>query len=185
MRPELQLVPDPAPTSAPGDGFAEAMSTLASGVVIVTCTADGRPWGMTVTAFTSVSADPPTVLVSLDSAGTSASAIAASGRFGVSVLAANHVALARYGSFPGASKFLEAFVNPGEAGSSSPAIAGALAHLDCEVRDTVRVADHTIFFGLARAALAAREGTPLLYHRRAYRTLDAPHAERSDRCLSS
>ena len=59
--------------------------------------------------------------------------------------------------------------DPGAAGSASPTVAGALAHLDCELLDTVGVADHTIVFGRVRAARAAPRGTPLLYHRRGYR----------------
>ena len=55
--------------------FREAMSSLASGVVIVTSWLGRRPWGTTVTAFASVSAEPPTILVSLRSDTTSARAI--------------------------------------------------------------------------------------------------------------
>ena len=93
--------------SAPASLFAEAMSTLASGVVLITCWIGDRPWGMTVTAFASVSADPPTVLISLASAATSMRAITATSGFGVSILAADQLAIAAYGSAPGAPKFLE------------------------------------------------------------------------------
>jgi flavin reductase (DIM6/NTAB) family NADH-FMN oxidoreductase RutF len=46
--------------------FREAMSFLASGVVVVTASIDGRPWGMTVSSACPVSVDPPTMLVSLN-----------------------------------------------------------------------------------------------------------------------
>ena len=87
--------------------FADAMSTLASGVVLVTCRLADRPWGMTVTAFASVSAYPPTVLVSLGAGTASARAIAATGAFGVSILSRDQVDVAEYGAARGAAKFLD------------------------------------------------------------------------------
>ena len=70
--PDEEAAMTPAPIAATNAAvaaaeFADAMSTLASGVVLVTCRLADRPWGMTVTAFASVSAYPPTVLVSLGS----------------------------------------------------------------------------------------------------------------------
>ena len=117
-------------------------------------------------------------------------AIAATRRFGVSILAEEQLAVARFGSAPGAAKFLEPFVDPGDGSSASPVVAGALAHLDCELPEAVQVADHTILFGRVRAARARTRGTPLLYHRRAYRTLGDPcrgrPIDRKElRCLSS
>ena len=162
--------------------FAEAMSAVANSVAVVTCRFDGRPWGTTVTAFASVSVDPPTVLVSLESGATAASAIGASRRFGVSILAEEQLAVARYGSAPGKPKFLEPFTEAGDRDGASPVVAGALVHLDCELSGAVRVADHTVFFGRVRAARLSPAGTsPLVYHRRDYRTL----AERSLACRTS
>jgi flavin reductase (DIM6/NTAB) family NADH-FMN oxidoreductase RutF len=170
--------------------FVEAMSALASGVVLVTCRLGDRPWGMTVTAFASVSADPPTILVSLGSKTTSADAIKATGCFGVSILAQDQLGVARFGSAPGADKFLEPFVDPGDPRSASPVVAGALAHLDCRVADATRVGDHTIFLGHVCDAQTSCGGRPLLYHRRAYRNLAEPNrghpsTGRNVTCLSS
>jgi alkylation response protein AidB-like acyl-CoA dehydrogenase len=81
----------------------------------------------------------------------------------VSILAAEQIAVARYGSAPGAAKFLEPFVESGDGRSGSPVVAGALAHLDCELSEAVQLADHTVLFGCVRAALASRAGMPLLY----------------------
>jgi len=186
----LKLITDPARESAPISGFVAAMSKLASGVVLVTCWVDERPWGMTVTAFASLSAEPPTIFVSLGSATISARAIAATRSFGVSILSEQQLAVARLGSEPCAAKFLEPFVDPSDGSSDSPVVAGALAHLDCELSEAVQVADHTILFGRVQAAQASHSGAPLLYHRRAYRTLgdrapERPPTERTRACLSS
>jgi flavin reductase (DIM6/NTAB) family NADH-FMN oxidoreductase RutF len=172
MLPDLQLVREPAPQPVPAPAFAEAMSRLPGGVVIVTCLVGGRPWVMTVTAFMSVSADPATVLVSLGSQTASAAAIRESGNFGVSILAHEQQAIARYCATPGATKLLE-----------QPVVPGALAHVDCVVTDVIDAGDHTLFIGLVHSAEAMHEGDPLVYHRRAYRTVSDPAPGREIRCL--
>jgi len=188
----LDLTPITKPTleSAPAADFADAMSALASGVALVTCWLDGRPWGMTVTAFASVSADPPTILVSLAATSASVRAIGAARMLGVSILGEAQLEAARHSSAPGAPKFLEPFIDLREAVGESPVIAGALAHLDCEVTERVEIADHTVFFARVREARTSLDGAPLVYFRRAYRTLARPtQAHPSIRgrvpCLSS
>jgi flavin reductase (DIM6/NTAB) family NADH-FMN oxidoreductase RutF len=190
MNPNLRLITDRSTQPAPAADFAHAMSMLASGVVIVTCWVGDRPWGMTVTAFTSVSASPPTVLVSLGTESTGARAITAMRRFGVSILDERQLDAARHGSKAGATKFLEQFTGPGDARSASPVVARALAHLDCELSDALQTADHTVFFGRVHQARASYEGRPLIYFDRDYRALaDPAHActstGRRSRCQSS
>src|SRR5215208_4814934 len=99
---DVEQTPIPPRRVARSTDFTEAMSVLATGVVMVTNWLDGRPRGTTVSAFASVSADPPTILVSLGSATTSARAIDGSGSFGVSILGRHHRAAARQGSTRGA-----------------------------------------------------------------------------------
>jgi flavin reductase (DIM6/NTAB) family NADH-FMN oxidoreductase RutF len=174
MVPELKLVKEPALESAPAPEFLAAMSALASGVVLVTCRVEGRPWGMTVTAFASVAADPPTVLVSLRADAVSARAIAATRRFGINILADGQELVARRGSAPGAPKFIDDLAVP-----------GALAYLDCELADLAEVADHRVFFGRVLSARVLDEGEALVYHRRAYRTVADPVTTKEMTCLSS
>jgi flavin reductase (DIM6/NTAB) family NADH-FMN oxidoreductase RutF len=191
MPPALKLITDPTRReSAPISDFVDAMSTFASGVVLVTSWVVNRPWGMTVTAFASLSAAPPTILVSLGSETTSARAITATRSFGVSILAEEQLAVALFGSEPGAAKFLEPFVDSSDGSGASPVVAGALAHIDCELFEAVEIADHTVLFGRVHTARASRSGTPLLYHRRDYRTptdrsAGHPQVETEFTCLSS
>ena len=184
---DLTQMTEPLPTAAPPSDFTEAMGLLAGGVVMVTTRIDGRPWGVTVSAFASVSAEPPTILVSLCSETASARVIEEAGSFGVSILGRQHHPAARHGSTPGASKFLERFADPDRHGRS-PSVSGALAHLDCDVVERVEVADHLIFIGRVRHVRTAAGGDPLVYFRRAYRTLapriDSPTRGRTQ-CLSS
>ena len=145
--------------------FADAMSELASGIVLVTCIVDRRPWGTTVTSFQSVSAEPPTVIVCLATENAAAEAIALDGRFGVSVLAETQVDLARYASARGRPKHLP-----------TTFVEGALAHLDCGVVDALEIADHVVFFGRVHAASSAGTGAALIRHRRSFRGVgDHPH----------
>src|SRR5262249_10517124 len=117
-----------APEAVSPAEFREAMSSLAGGVVIVTSRLGGRPCVTAVPSFASVSAKPPTILVSLGSETTSARAIDEAGTFGVSILARQHWGAAGHAATPGAAKFLERFTDRQRAGLN-PSIAGALAHL--------------------------------------------------------
>jgi flavin reductase (DIM6/NTAB) family NADH-FMN oxidoreductase RutF len=162
-----------------GESFKEAMSDLAAGVVMVTCRIDGRPWGVTVTACISVSVSPPTLLVSLGTRSSAARAIAAERSFGVSILGRQQVDVAGYGSTDGAPKFLKPFLDHRdgtemEASSKTPALTGALAHLDCDVVEQLPVGDHTLFLGGVRGVLLSPGDEPLVYWGRAYRTLAPP-----------
>ena len=168
MNPALDGVT--AATVAPAE-FVDVMRTLASGVVLVTCRVADRPWAMTVTAFASVSASVPTVLVSLGSRTAGARAIGATGAFGVSILASDQVPLAALGAARGGAKFIDRLVVPEERESASPPIADALAHLDCEVSDAVEAADHIVFFGRVAGARRRGDGEPLVYHDRVYRAV--------------
>src|SRR4051812_49632589 len=112
MPPALKLITDPPREAAPLSDFVHAMGMLASGVVLVTCRIDGRPWGMTVTAFASVSADPPTVLVSLDSGTAGARAIAAAGGVGGGNLSPEQGDGAKDRGTRGAAQFLRSLGEP-------------------------------------------------------------------------
>ena len=132
------------------------MAELARGVALVTCSVDGRTWGTTVTSFTSVAVEPPTVLVALRSDGRAARAIAADGRYGVALLSADQLELARAAALPGAAKFVD-----------ERRLRGALAYFDCDVVATAVLGETTVFYGEVRAARTGR-GRPLLHHRRGY-----------------
>jgi flavin reductase (DIM6/NTAB) family NADH-FMN oxidoreductase RutF len=88
-------------------GFREAMSRLPSGVVIVTCRVEGRAWGITVSSCSSVSLEPPVLAVSLTRGTVSATEIERAGAFGVSILGAGLVGMARFGAVRGQAKFID------------------------------------------------------------------------------
>ena len=82
---------------------------------------------------------------------------------------------------------LVSLVEPGDRGSASPAIARALAHLDCHVVEEIDVADHTVVIGRVHTVRGGLAGDPLLYHGRGYGSLVPlqSRTERNLRCLSS
>jgi flavin reductase (DIM6/NTAB) family NADH-FMN oxidoreductase RutF len=156
---------------AVGLAFREAMADLAAGVVMVTTTLDGRPWGMTVSACCSVSVNPPMLLVSLSESTASARAIAESGRFGVSLLGSRALATAKFGAARGAPKFIEPFCREG-CESGTPAVADATAHVDCRVARAVPAGDHIVFIGDVVCVIGnAGPDQPLVYHDRRYHRL--------------
>jgi steroid delta-isomerase-like uncharacterized protein len=163
------------PAIAP-EGFRRAMRLLAGGVAVVTTVVDGRPWGLTVSACCSLTAEPPQVLVSLDSRTASARAIVERGQFGVDLLGSDQVEVARVCSATGRPKFIEELVDPAFEGACSPVVAGALAHLDCRVVDSHTVGDHVLLIGLVLDAISPRTQEqlgPLVYYERAFRTVSA------------
>ncbi|MDX6533961.1 MAG: hypothetical protein QOF68_1705 [Gaiellales bacterium] len=159
------------------DDFRQVMRHLATGVVMVTTEVDGRPWGLTVSACCSVSLDPPMLLVSVAERTATAGSVRASGRFGVSILGQGLLEVARFGSAPGAPKFVAPYcVPPDRLGRRvlTPVVAGCLAHIDARVSTEVAAGDHVLYVGLVESVLTAGSGDPLVYFDGAYHGLGQP-----------
>ncbi|HVR71636.1 MAG TPA: flavin reductase family protein [Vicinamibacteria bacterium] len=151
------------------DEFRRALAQLASGVTAVTTRdAAGRPLGLTVTAFSSVSLAPPLVLVCVDERSETHAGFRESGRFGVSLLADDQEEVSRRFAGGGPLKFETTPLVEGATGV--PLVAGAVAHLECRVVATHTAGDHAIYVGEVVAA-AVHPGRPLLYHRGRYHRL--------------
>ena len=150
--------------------FKRAMSHFASGVTIVTTEHDGRRFGMTVASFASLSLRPPLVLVCIEHSVKTHDAIAAAGKFGISILGATQADVSNRFASRIEDKFEGIEVSRGASGV--PLIAGALTTIECEVRDKLPGGDHTIFVGEV-VAITTAEGAPLVYFRSGYRNLEA------------
>lgn len=149
--------------------FRAALSQFAAGVTVVTTIGDdGKPCGLTATAFTSVSLDPPLVLVCIDKGADSFPHLLAAPAFAVSILTAEQQSLSNQFARSGTDKF--AGVATRTAVTGSPLIADALVHLDCRTTQRVEAGDHVVFIGMVEFA-EVLAGNPLLYHGGAYRTL--------------
>jgi len=143
--------------------FHEAMASLASGVCVVTARrADGHPCGLAATAVASYSANPPSLLVSIDHGSRCHGALTECARFGVHILGADEEPLARVFAGKGDDKFAGV---PWRWDGDVPELDGALAYLRCVRADNFQRYDHTILIGDVDGGRLA-PGEPLLYARR-------------------
>ncbi|MFI5316138.1 MAG: flavin reductase family protein [Myxococcota bacterium] len=153
------------------DTFKRTLGSWASGVTIVTSQHGGERLGMTVSAFSSVSLDPPLILVCADKASNTNALIHGSRTFTVNVLGREQSAL----SSLFADKKRESIRFDGldckTGATGCPRIPGALASLDCRVRDVVDAGDHIVYVGSVEAAAIDAEQEPLVYWRGIYQKL--------------
>ena len=152
----------------------QALRTLATAVTIITFRDErGDPVGMTASAVCSVSLEPPQVLACVNKSSRSFAAIAASGRFGVSVLNEGQRAIAEFCARPAADKRLDArWIDRRLPVEAPSAIAGALCHLDCTVGASMDAGTHAIIVGRVECLLLGDDAEPLAYFKGAYRQLD-------------
>lgn len=147
--------------------FRRVMSHFPTGVTVVAARdGDGEPYGLTVNSFTSVSLDPPLILVCIDHDSSSHDRLLEARTFTVSVLAADqaHIA-ARFSSTPSAERFRDLVWKGGPTGD--PVVEGAAACLACSLRETHTAGDHTIVVGHVEA-MDARDVDALVFYRRRY-----------------
>lgn len=146
----------------------QALGRFATGVTIVTTMApDGKPLGLTVNSFNSLSLDPPLVLWSLRRSSGSLGAFHAAPRFAVNVLTEGQAELSR--DF--ASRKAQRFDPPWQRDESGlPLLAGAAASFVCETVARHEAGDHELFIGRVLALTESHE-PPLLFHGGRYRRL--------------
>lgn len=151
--------------------FKQAMRFWASGVTVLTTqSAELGLQGMTVSAFSSVSAEPPLVLCCLNSDTDTGEGIDISGCFGVNVLSAAQQDVSN--QFAGGSSYEARFASTPwhTAVTGAPLLSESLMSLDCTVVEKVRAGSHWILIGEVQHC-EAREGDPLLYFNANYRQL--------------
>lgn len=149
-----------APDSALIDAVKGAHRVFPTGVMIVTTAVEGRPYGLAVNAFSSVSLDPPTLLVCVASTSSTYEYLLAVDEIAVNVLAHDQLPVARRFAISGGDKFSEVAWTPGANGA--PILDGAAGHFEISVTERIPMFTHTIFIGRATAA-SARGKSPLVY----------------------
>ena len=152
--------------------FRETMSHWASGVTVITTTADGQRTGITASSFASLSLNPPQILVCINRRLHTHEAIQKSRIFAVNILGVEHQdwGMRFAGMIPEIADRFEG-IETHTAVTGAPLLSDALGWLDCEVREAYEGGDHTIFVGEVVATAARNTGDPILYYRRNWRQL--------------
>ena len=152
--------------------FRQTMRFWTTGVTVVSTAYDGVRHGLTVSSFTSVSATPPVVLVSINQGARTHQLIKQSGVFAVSILEKSQKGISD--KFAGLIPDVEdrfAGIETKILLTGSPAIPGSVAYFDCKVINTLVVGNNTVFFGEVLDAEFHEDKKPLLYSNRTYKTL--------------
>jgi flavin reductase (DIM6/NTAB) family NADH-FMN oxidoreductase RutF len=161
-----------APPHADRELFREVIGYFASGVTVITSRHEDVDYGMTASAVSSLSLEPPMLLVCVNEAAVTQTAISGSGAFGVNILQADQGEIAeRFAGRHSPTKFEGVATSYGSLGS--PLLEDALARLECRVSEQVTGGTHTVFFGEVHHAEAAG-GAPLAYFRGAFGRIEEP-----------
>ncbi|WP_137390492.1 alpha/beta fold hydrolase [Rhodoligotrophos defluvii] len=149
--------------------YRRALGAFLTGVTIVTTIDEtGAPRGFTANSFTSVSLEPPLVLVCIGKQASSYSTFTTGKSFAVNVLGEHQKSISSIFASKAADKFAHVRWRPGFTGS--PLIDAAVATFDCDLEQQVEAGDHMILIGRVRA-FAHALGQPLGYCRGAYVSL--------------
>ena len=146
--------------------FRNALGRFATGVTVVTAVEDGKTHAMTANAFTSVSLDPPLVLVSVDNRSHMHRILGAARRYGISVLAEDQRALSDHFAGRATEDAHVRFVS--RAGMAL--LDGAVAYFAVRVVNVHSAGDHTLYVGIVEY-FECRDDKPLLFYAGEYQQL--------------
>jgi flavin reductase (DIM6/NTAB) family NADH-FMN oxidoreductase RutF len=143
--------------------FRDVIGSFASGVTVITTKLDGTDLGTTASAVSSLSMDPPMLLICMNRTSETGQAVSRTGRFVVNILGEEQSDVAmQFATKNAAGKFDG--IEIARDTHDMPVIAGSLALLHCRVAETAIGGTHTVFLAHVRHA-ESREGSPLAYYR--------------------
>jgi flavin reductase (DIM6/NTAB) family NADH-FMN oxidoreductase RutF len=159
---------------ASSDDFRSAMRHLAGGVSVITAGRGKEITGMTVTSVSSLSVDPPTLIVSVNRDASSWPVLKRHGFFGINILAAEQLEIAERFSGKGGLKGAERFADAQwiTRRSGVPLLAGALTAIDCAVEETIERHSHAIVIGRVLDVQASGKTAALAYWQGRYMAVD-------------
>lgn len=171
MKNTRQLTSKLTPLQTPASGdLRRALGTFLTGVTVVTCVDDlGRPRGFTANSFTSVSLDPPMVLVCIAKSAESFGAFVGADGFCVNILGEHQKSVSQNFASKSAEKFQSVPWSWGSTGA--PRLRENIAWFDCRTRRRVEAGDHVVLMGEVER-FAASGGRPLGYCRGNYLSFD-------------
>jgi 4-nitrophenol 2-monooxygenase / 4-nitrocatechol 4-monooxygenase, reductase component len=154
--------------------FRDVIGHFASGVTIITAFHEGQWYGTTASAVSSLSLEPPMLLICMNKTSTTGQAIATSGRFAVNILREDQPDAAVQFARKGGDKFKGLRVTRGISGT--PLLDDALATCECRVVEDVTGGTHSVFLAEVDHA-SARPGAPLAYFRGRFGRLELEQDE--------
>jgi flavin reductase len=156
-----------------GADFRQALGAFATGVTVITTRGEDHLFGMTANAFSSVSLDPPLILVCVISGTTGAEVIEQNAMFAVNILGSHQEPISRYFASKDRPRGLEAFdeIPHSTAVTGCPIIDGAAGYIDCRLDAAHEAGDHVVFIGEVLAISHDAAVEPLVYHGGRYRVV--------------
>lgn len=163
---QVATEPDLARQEFSGADFRNALGAFATGVTVITTQGVEHPFGMTANAFSSVSLDPPLVLICVISGTVGADSIERNGVFAVNILGDDHEPISRYFSSKDRPRGPDAFSEIPHflAVTGSPILEGAAGYLDCRLHAAHEAGDHLVFIGEVVGLGQNPDAKPLLFH---------------------
>ncbi|SDR34698.1 NADH-FMN oxidoreductase RutF, flavin reductase (DIM6/NTAB) family [Rhizobiales bacterium GAS113] len=155
--------------------FRSAMRGLAGGVSVITVGTDEERTGLTATSVSSLSVEPPSLIVSVNRNSSSWSTLKRHGSFAVNILQARHAAIAERFSGRGGLKGAARYAGASwiTLATGAPILEDAVAAFDCEVEEMIERHSHAIVIGKVVAVRLAEEAEPLIYWRGGYLPINA------------
>ncbi|MFI5528206.1 flavin reductase family protein [Kitasatospora sp. NPDC051853] len=162
------LTEQPAPPTVDAQTFRDAMALLAAPTTIVTTLdQDGRPWGFTASAVTSVSLDPPLLLVGVGRTSSCHRALVTAREFVVNVLGEQHQDMARRFARHGVDRFAGGGLTTLD---GLPCLPDARVVLRCRTTQVTPAGDHDLLLGTVAEARIGLPGRSLVWYQRAFHT---------------
>jgi flavin reductase (DIM6/NTAB) family NADH-FMN oxidoreductase RutF len=161
-------------TEVTSGDFRSAMRQLTGGVSVITAGRGRDISGMTVTSVSSLSVDPPALIVSINREASSWPLVKRYGFFGVNILTSDHIDIAERFTGKGGLKGADRFAGARwmTRASGVPLLVGALAAIDCEVEDIVERHSHAIVIGRVRDVTVSSRTAALAYWQGQYVAID-------------
>jgi flavin reductase (DIM6/NTAB) family NADH-FMN oxidoreductase RutF len=151
--------------------FTHAMAQVPGPVAVATTVdATGRRWGFTATSFSSLSLDPPLVLICLNRTASTHAAFTGTSRMMINILGAGHEDVARRFATSGVDRFAAGDMRTCELGL--PGLPAAIVRLACTLHRVVDAGDHSILIGQVKATYV-NDQSPLVYCNRSYASVTA------------
>lgn len=154
-----------------GRDFRNTLGAFATGVTVITTRGIDASHGMTATAFSSVSLDPPLVLTCVGHTTEASDLIERNGVFAVNILRSDQEAISNYFASKDRPRGRDAFreISHRKLATGCPIIDGVVGYLDCALHSSYDAGDHRVFIGEVLALEVDGEAEPLIFHGGGYK----------------